>query len=201
MFKKFGIFITGKPNIEKTFLDDKSYGLALNTFVKVCCDIIFTNDKNEVLLCKRKILPQNDYWVVGGRCYHGTDIFDNVKRISDREIGIDINKERFKLISFTNYIWGLRQQYPQNNGTSDLVSIFKCELNNQEILNIKLDSNEYEHYKWVDINLVNKSNYHPAIKFNIKCIEDDIKLEKLKKYIINENKDEVLKLCKELFVN
>ena len=144
---KFNVFKTGNPKISNSWLDNVMYALALDSFTKVCCDVLFTHH-GKYFIAERKTLPHNDYWIVGGRCIHGLDVFENMQRIISRETGLHITRDRLDIIACVNYIWDTREQPPQENGTSDVACIFVCELTDYEYKNIWLDKTEYISGEW-----------------------------------------------------
>ena len=67
-------FVTGDFRPQKVFLPDKEYGLALDALVKGCADVLLTRGEGaslRILLGKRKVEPQPDWWFVGGRTRPG----------------------------------------------------------------------------------------------------------------------------------
>ena len=55
--------------------------------VIACLDVIVVNDKNEVLLGKRKNYPLKDWWIFGGRMSVGEDYKSATKRVLKEEYG------------------------------------------------------------------------------------------------------------------
>ena len=77
-------FITGDFEKRTVFLPDKEYGLALDALVKGCADVLITSGAGpslRILLGKRRVEPQPDWWFVGGRTRPG----DTITRPSGRE--------------------------------------------------------------------------------------------------------------------
>ena len=70
-------FVTGDFTPQKVFLPDREYGLALDALVKGCADVLLTRGEGaslRILLGKRKVEPQPDWWFLGGRMKAGDTI-------------------------------------------------------------------------------------------------------------------------------
>ena len=62
------LFVTGPFTPQRVFLPDREYGLALDALVKACSDVlVVSSDGTKVLLGRRKVEPQPDFWFIGGR--------------------------------------------------------------------------------------------------------------------------------------
>lgn len=67
-FYKTNHFITGVFKPHHIFLGDEEYSRALDCLVKACTDILLVDESNgKILLGKRKVEPQPDWWFVGGK--------------------------------------------------------------------------------------------------------------------------------------
>jgi hypothetical protein len=68
-------FITstdGSFTSHRKFLSDETYSEALDSIVKGCSDVLIVDStKTKVLLGKRLVHPQPDYWFMGGRMMPG----------------------------------------------------------------------------------------------------------------------------------
>lgn len=83
---------------ENPYLDKGLYEKVLPVWVKACIDAILyvvKEGKAQMIIGKRKILPQKDWWVFGGRLFP-TDLTlqDAVSRKLKEEIGIEVTTER-----------------------------------------------------------------------------------------------------------
>jgi hypothetical protein len=161
------IIKTGSPNKTETYLDNDTYSKSLDVFCKGCIDILLEHpDKQEILLVKRKIDPlKNSYWIIGGRMQHGYDIYENIYRISKRELNIELQRDKCKLLTVMNYIWGMREQNPKTNGTTDISLTFHYKLSTDEFKTFKLDETEYDYksIKWTSYEEMSNKNFHEAI--------------------------------------
>eukprot|EP00924_Labyrinthula_sp_SR-Ha-C_P009024 augustus_masked-scaffold_2-processed-gene-10.6-mRNA-1 protein AED:0.01 eAED:0.02 QI:0/-1/0/1/-1/1/1/0/213 len=174
-------FETGKYDKEVTLLPDKEYGLALDCLVKACTDLfIVQNDKEglRVLLGRRRVFPQKDWWFgCGGRMRPGETIEKSSARLLNRELGLDFGKLKFGIVGVYSFLWGDREQQPQENGTADISVVVRVVLNSEEveIINKKrFDEKEYEKVEWVLVNDVLEGEYHPALK---QCCKDFLQKE------------------------
>jgi len=90
-------FETGSYQKQSVFLPDEEYGRALDTLVKACTDILLTNDKGEILLGKRVVQPQPDWWYpCGGRMKPGETPYTSAARLLKRELKISVAETEMK---------------------------------------------------------------------------------------------------------
>ena len=114
-------FVTGDFTPQKVFLPDKEYGLALDALVKGCADVLLTRGEGaslRILLGKRKVEPQPDWWFVGGRTRPGDTPAEGAARNVKRELGLAIETRRFVHVNTYSFVWNYRQQAPTPNGTA-----------------------------------------------------------------------------------
>ena len=65
-------FETEEFESHHAFLDDDTYGKALDTLVKACSDVMIESaDGQRLFVGRRKVEPQPDWWFVGGRARPG----------------------------------------------------------------------------------------------------------------------------------
>jgi 8-oxo-dGTP pyrophosphatase MutT (NUDIX family) len=84
-------FVTGPFSPQNIFLSDEEYGRALDAIVKGCSDAFILSAKGtHVLLGKRKIHPQADWWFIGGRIRPGETPQAAIKRNMKRELGLEV---------------------------------------------------------------------------------------------------------------
>jgi len=148
-------------------IPDDLYRDCLDSLVKACVDIVVLNaSTDEVLLGKRRVFPQKDWWWgCGGRMIPGEDPQTAAVRLFKRELGLEIlDRSRFKFLRCTSNLWGKREQPPQDHGTADIVVNVVIHLLKEEIAAIRFDAMEYEAQKWEWIHQVNGlSGYHPGL--------------------------------------
>ena len=125
-------FVTGTYTRNKTFLDDDEYGRALDCFVKGCADILLTDEKGMMLMGKRKVHPQPDWWVLGGRMKAGDTPEEAAGRNCKRETGVDIPPERWSFVCCHTMLWQFRKQAPEGNGTADFGVIMTAVVTEEE---------------------------------------------------------------------
>ncbi len=148
-------FVTGDFQPQKVFLPDKEYGLALDALVKGCADVLLTRGEGaslRILLGKRKVEPQPDWWFVGGRTRPGDTPAEGAARNVKRELGLAIETRRFVHVNTYSFVWNYRQQAPTTNGTADASTVFELPLTQAEADGLgpsKFDKNEYADAAWV----------------------------------------------------
>ena len=128
-------FVTGDFTPQKVFLPDKEYGLALDALVKGCADVLLTRGEGaalRILLGKRKVEPQPDWWFVGGRTRPGDTPAEGAARNVKRELGLAIETRRLVHVNTYSFVWNYRQQAPTTNGTADASTVFELPLTQAE---------------------------------------------------------------------
>ena len=142
-------FVTGDFQPQKVFLPDREYGLALDALVKGCADVLLTRGEGaslRILLGKRKVEPQPDWWFVGGRTRPGDTPAEGAARNVKRELGLAIETRRFVHVNTYSFVWNYRQQAPSSNGTADASTVFELPLTQAEADGLgpsKFDEKEY----------------------------------------------------------
>ena len=153
----------------RKFLSDEAYAVALDSIVKGCSDVlIMDSTRTKVLLGKRLVHPQPDWWFMGGRMMPGETPAQSVMRILKRELGLEISLDRLAFVSSASLVWDRREQAPKENGTCDIQVVMSLVLSDQEAQRIVLDPKEYQNSKWELIDSVTASEsasvYHPALR-------------------------------------
>src|SRR5919198_2651633 len=73
-------------------LSEELFKQVLRDTVLVSLDLLIVNERREVLLGKRRNRPARGYWFVpGGRIYKGETPENALVRISEQEIGVELN--------------------------------------------------------------------------------------------------------------
>merc|ERR1719499_1466307 len=110
---------TGNFECHAKFLSDEEYATVLDCVVKACTDLLVIYE-NEVLIGKRQSFPQKDWWyAAGGRMRPGLSPQQNLQRLTKRELGLEIEDlSRFTYVGSYSYVWRMREQSPQTNGTA-----------------------------------------------------------------------------------
>ncbi|CAM6087797.1 unnamed protein product [Calypogeia fissa] len=169
MFKpKQPHFVTGdykKPNV---FLEDGEYGRALDSLVKTCTDLLICDSDGvecKVLLGKRIVEPQPDWWYMGGRMKTGETPEESMTRLVLREQKLTMDPSRFRVLGYHSYHWARRQQPPVQNGTCDLSIVFTLTLQPGEAERICMDEKEYAEFRWYTLReiLDAEQDFHPAL--------------------------------------
>eukprot|EP01112_Ceratiomyxa_fruticulosa_P007446 TRINITY_DN1933_c0_g1_i2.p1 TRINITY_DN1933_c0_g1~~TRINITY_DN1933_c0_g1_i2.p1 ORF type:complete len:144 (-),score=16.50 TRINITY_DN1933_c0_g1_i2:122-553(-) len=107
----------------------------------------------------------------------GETVTTSVLRLLKNEVSLNVDEKfnlpRIRTICTHSYVWGMRKQLPEENGTSDLVCMMSVELTKEEAESIKeLDKNEYSSHRWVHPQNVvlgkwddeTPQDFHPALK-------------------------------------
>jgi len=135
---------TGGFTSHRLRLPDKEYGEALDCLVKGCSDMLLLSpDGGTILLGKRNVQPQPDWWFAGGRIFPGETPAQSCGRLLSREFGLEIAPARFQVVCCQSLAWGMREQPPQSNGTTDLQVVLSLLLTAPEVEKVVLDPQEY----------------------------------------------------------
>lgn len=80
-------------------LSQKDFLETFRLVPRVAVNLVIKNGKGEILLTKRAIPPMVGYWhIPGGFLVKGERLLDCIKRIAKKEIGLNINTSKAKLI-------------------------------------------------------------------------------------------------------
>ncbi|KAJ8610009.1 hypothetical protein CTAYLR_006631 [Chrysophaeum taylorii] len=153
------------------FLPDHEYGLALDALVKGCADVLITRGSRttelKILLGRRCVEPQPDWWFVGGRCRPGDTPQEGAARNVKRELGLSLSPARFGVVGSYSFVWRMRQQAPATNGTADISTVLELHLTDAEADSISIENfaeSEYRDAKWTDPATVLEGDYSPALQ-------------------------------------
>ncbi|KAK3257394.1 hypothetical protein CYMTET_33515 [Cymbomonas tetramitiformis] len=158
-------FMTEKFESHSAFLDDTTYGAALDNLVKACSDVLIESaDGKSVFLGQRSIEPQPDWWLIGGRSRPGESQEQAASRNVKRELGITVEPDRFRAISTFSLLWGKRRQEPVDHGTAEIDSVHALRVTDDELSQMKLEPDEYRNASWFPIESVLSGDFHPGVK-------------------------------------
>jgi ADP-ribose pyrophosphatase YjhB (NUDIX family) len=158
--------VTGKFTSHRKFLADREYGEALDSIVKGCTDLLVTSaDGNAVMLGRRNVHPQPDWWFVGGRMMPGDTPASSCHRILKRELGLEVPSERIRFVCAASLAWDMRVQAPADHGTCDVQLVLSTQLTADEAKRVRLDAQEYASSAWLPIaSVADDAQYHPALR-------------------------------------
>lgn len=111
--------------------------------------VIFYNEKQEVLLVKRKFNPKKNYWdIPGGFINLNENLEESIKREIFEELSFKINLKKLKYLTSVNDYY----QYKKIKQFT-LCMIFTYQIGNEEIKKIKLndDVSEYKFFSQKNI--------------------------------------------------
>jgi len=189
-------FVTGPFTSRRVFLPDREYGLALDALVKGCSDVlVLSSDRRKVLLGRRKVEPQPDWWFIGGRSRPGDTTTAAAARNVQRELGLELSESRFDVVANYSMVWSYREQAPTTNGTADLSTIHRvCLTKAEEDNGVTLDPKEYHESQWWDIDdvLAQADRFHPCLRSSLKALKAKCAYEALEDAVQNNNDDDVL---------
>lgn len=165
---KLAHFETGVFQCHATRLSNEVYSQCLDSVVKACCDMFLIHPlSGRVLLGKRNVFPQKDWWFgCGGRMVPGDTIPAGAARLMQRELGIAQDSSfsnRVELIGTYSFLWGMREQEPKDHGTADISVVVAVELIESE-LSFSMDSKEYASQQWASVDEIISGDFHPALK-------------------------------------
>jgi len=139
-------------------------------------------DKESILLGKRKVYPQPDWWLIGGRSRPGQSPSEAASSNVRRELKIDAKPERFKVVGSYNLVWDMREQEPKNNGTCDISTVHALVLTEEEFRASEksmFEKKEYTEVNWTSINTILQGQYNPALQQFVRDLCARFKFEKL----------------------
>jgi ADP-ribose pyrophosphatase YjhB (NUDIX family) len=169
---------TGNQFLDKDFeqrsfwLNDTLYGLALNSIVIACVDIVVVC-KGKIILGKRINEPWPSYWIMGGRMLPGETFEEAAQRETKTELGLDVDSSRFSYIDTYNFVWSKRQQEPKDHGSHCVLIAMILEISGKELKKVKFDKKQYSSIKlWAPEEILQAEYMHPAIKkITMKVVE------------------------------
>ena len=167
-------FVTGPFTPRRVFLPDREYGLALDALVKGCSDVLLVSaDGKKILLGRRKVEPQPDWWFIGGRSRPGDTTTAAAARNVKRELGLDFAENRFEVVANYSMVWSYREQEPTTNGTADLSTVHAVYLTLKEEEDgvPSLDPQEYHESKWWNIDEIEGDRFHPCLISAVKTLK------------------------------
>lgn len=191
---------TGAFKSRRTFLPDDEYGIALDNLVKGCTDILLLNPAGtHIFTGKRCVQPQPDWWFMGGRMFPGETPVQSGQRLFKRELGLEIESERFSIVCAQAFAFGMREQEPKEHGTTDAQFCFKVQLKNEEEMKkVVVDEQEYSDSEWKLPTELLEGNYHPALKYAVGCMLAGEALERMEECHEEGGSDaEIAKLSRE----
>ncbi len=175
---------TGGFRSHRKFLPDKEYGDALDALVKGVSDMLLVHPVGgRILLGKRKVQPQPDWWFTGGRIFPGETPAQSCCRLLKRELSLDIAPERFETVCSQSLAWAMREQDPKENGTTDIQVALSLQLTEDEVGKVVLDPKEYADSQWIEPAAVVAGDFHPALKFAVRSLLAVRKLRELQRAV------------------
>jgi 8-oxo-dGTP pyrophosphatase MutT (NUDIX family) len=176
---------TGAFTSHRKFLADKEYGEALDCLVKACSDMLLLSpDGARVLVGKRRVQPQPDWWFVGGRIFPGETPVQSCCRLLKRELSLEIAPDRFETVCCQSFAWGMRQQPPMEHGTTDSQVVLSLRLTVAEMSKVVLDPKEYDEFTWLEPDAILTGPFHPALKFAVSSLLGVRKLRALQAAVV-----------------
>lgn len=145
-------------------LNKEDYYQKVKLAILVAFDILVINDKNQVLLGKRKNAPAKDFlFTPGGNMHKGETFEEAIRRISSKEIGFEISLPEVKL----NGIYD--QTYKENFIDDKFPSQYIDFAFEYKIKNKKVDENiflsQHADIVWMPIEEIMKSKIvHQYVK-------------------------------------
>lgn len=137
--------------LKPTILSNEIYAQAIESFVITCVDaLIIDSVRKLVYLAKRRIEPAKDnWWVIGGRMWAGESYLHALQRHCMTDLGIKPTAHRLNLVAVNRYIWGVREQEPQDVGSDNMAFTFTWDLAEDpvtldRVCHATLNPDEYE---------------------------------------------------------
>lgn len=148
------------------FLPERDYAMVRDNVVRACVDVFIVNQRGEVLLGKRSYYPHPDWWIIGGGMKPGESFPEAAKRNIKRELGLDIEPERFEPepLWVCSMSWAKRREPPEDNGCHDVSITMLLRILSEEETQIK-HNEECEEMRWVRLEeVVKDALLHPFLK-------------------------------------
>ena len=156
-------FVTGSFTSHAFWMEENDYAKGLDNFVVTCADCIVLNSKGQMLLGKRTIEPQPDWWIAGGKMVPGETFIEAVVRNVKRELGLDIDGSRFSFLpGVYSLVWARRQQAPKDHGSHTVSITAVLQITDNEASAIK-PNYEYAALQWIRPEEIDE-HFHPALK-------------------------------------
>lgn len=109
----------------------------------------------------------------------GETVFEACRRLLQRELKLDLSvsslQSRLETIGHYSFVWRMREQLPQTNGTADISVVVSLALTADEVAAIVPD--EFEQREWRTPNEILTGDFHPALK---RSMQDYVKLQRIK---------------------
>lgn len=136
-------------------MPETAYSTALDFLVFACVDLVFTH-RHQILLAKRNTEPRSSWWIVGGRMVAGESPKDTAIRKAQQEAQLaNLNPDRFQCLGIYSTCFATRRQAPIHHGSHSLNVTYQIELTVLEKEQLKLRSDEYDTWQWMDLDHVN----------------------------------------------
>ena len=90
------------------------------------------------------------------------------------DTNINIHPGDLKFFNLASYVWSMREQAPQHNGTADVALIFYVVLSESQEHCVKnVHSSEYEILDWMLLSdVINDHLLHAALRDNVKALQN-----------------------------
>lgn len=116
---------------------------------------------------------------MGGRIFPGETPAQSCCRLLKRELALDVISERLQVVCTQSFAWGMREQEPKRNGTTDVQICLCLQLTPEEEAKVQLDPDEYLDSQWLSPAAVLEGNFHPALQFAVSSLLAVLKLQAL----------------------
>lgn len=140
------------------YLKEKDWKFLVKNSPILAIDFVIKNDKNEILMGRRKNNPaKNYYFVPGGRVFKNEKIKNAIQRISREELNLKINKKDTKFINYFEHFYKNSLWEEENINTHYIVLAFQIISKN----NLEFDlSKQHKEFKWISEINSKKYNVH-----------------------------------------
>ena len=123
------------------------------------------------------------------------------QRLLSRELGLEIESDRFRPVCTQAFAFDKREQEPKEHGTADAQICFCVRLKDeQEVKKVVLDEKEYSDSEWKSPSEILEGNYHPALKYAVGCMLAREAMERLQKCEAEGGGDEELAKLARVFI-
>ncbi|MAF16641.1 MAG: GDP-mannose mannosyl hydrolase [Marinomonas sp.] len=130
-------------------LSTEDFKFVVQTVPLFSIDLVVLNEKNQILVGKRKNAPAKGYWFVpGGRVYKGEALEDAFSRITSTELGVKLDYLSTVQLGLYDHLYR-DSVFGDDISTHYINAPYLARLPKDVVLNLPMD--QHQEYRWVSI--------------------------------------------------
>jgi colanic acid biosynthesis protein WcaH len=130
-------------------LSSEDFKLVVQSAPIFSMDLVVLNEKNQILVGKRKNAPAKGYWFVpGGRVFKNEPLVDAFSRISNAELGQKFDYSSVKQLGLYDHFY---DDSVFGNDISTHYINAPCLIKLRGGLTLNLPTEQHQEYRWVNI--------------------------------------------------